>query len=411
MDRTNNESGARLRSRVRAEAENRPGVYRFIGPRRELLYVGKSVRIRTRLLSYFRTREGKALELVRVASSVEWEYLPNEFEAILREFRLIRAFRPRFNVQHRRHRRFAWVRITDEAAPRIIATRNPRADGSRYFGPFPATRTLPRTLRDLAAAVGVRDCPASTPMAFADQLDLLSLPRTPGCSRAELGSCPAPCAARCTRAEYLRGMDEAVAFLEGETDGPLDRLRERMDGAARSLGFEVAARLRDREARLRTLRDRVVEARRERTELSFVYRVPVPRALTAGERGNQGHGEPERGVPDPGNQERGGQDRGPRQHGGDPGPREPGSGARIYLLREGRVRLTLDEPPPPWREARIQAARALRAAVAAEPPTPTILPEGEREELFLVARWFRANPEERARGVPLDRYLSELTEG
>jgi excinuclease ABC subunit C len=404
MHRTNSEDGDRLRSRVRAEAENRPGIYRFIGPRRELLYVGKSVRLRARLLSYFRTREGKALELVRVASSVEWEYVPNEFEAILREFRLIRAFRPRFNVQHRRHRRFAWVRITDEAAPRILATRTPRPDGSRYFGPFPATRTLPRTLRDLAAAVGVRDCPASTPMAFADQLDFLSLPRTPGCSRAELGSCPAPCAARCTRAEYLRGVDEAVAFLEGATDGPLDRLRDRMEGAARNCGFEVAARLRDREAGLRTLRDRVVGARRERAELSFVYRVPGTRAVATVGRGDQ----------DPGEQER-------REEAGHP---DPGSGVRIYLLREGRVRLTLDEPPLPRRQARIQAARALRAAAsaappsrplpppppaAAEPPSPTIVPEGEREELFLVAGWFRANPEERARGVPLDRYLSELT--
>jgi len=363
MSRTKSEDRSGLRPRIQAEAENRPGIYRFLGPRRELLYVGKSIRVRTRLLSYFRAREGKARELLRVASGVEWEYVPNEFEAILREFRLIRAFRPRFNVQHRRHRRFAWIRITREAAPRIVATRTPRPDGSRFFGPFPATRSLPRALRELAGVVGLRDCPARTPMAFADQLDLLSVPRSPGCPRAELGSCPAPCASACTREEYLRGVEEVTAFLAGESDAPLERLQRRMDAAVRSRGFEVAARLRDREARLRALRDRVVEAEREREALSFVY--PVAGAA---------------------------------------------EGSRVYLLQGGRVRLTLDEPPKRDARGRARMAQALRSAAEREPTPPESLAEPHREELFLVARWFRTHPEERSRGIPVETYLEALGE-
>ncbi len=364
MDRRKREDRHGLRERIREGAENRPGIYRFTGPRRELLYVGKSVRIRARLLSYFRAREGKPRELLRVASGVEWEYVPNEFEALLREFRLIRAFLPRFNVVHRRHRRYAWIRITREAAPRLLATRVPRPDGSRFLGPFPATRALPRTLQELASLVGLRDCPRSTPIHFADQLDLLSSPRTPLCSRAELGSCPAPCASGCSRASYLEGVDRALDFLEGRSELPLERLRDRMEQAAHRLGFETAARLRDREARLRELRDRVVACRREFRELTFVY--PVP--------------------------------------GGGPGVER----GRLYLLRGGRVRLTLDEPAgddPGGREA---AAAALRAAMARAAPPPEELSESDREELFLVARWFRDHPGERARGVPVESYLSEL---
>jgi excinuclease ABC subunit C len=361
VNRTKGEHRSGLRPRIQAEAENRPGIYRFLGPRRELLYVGKSIRIRTRLLSYFRDREGKARELLRVASGVEWEYVPNEFEAILREFRLIRAFRPRFNVQHRRHRRFAWIRVTREAAPRIVATRSPQPDGSRFFGPFPATRSLPRALRELAGVVGLRDCPAKTPMAFADQLDLLSVPRSPGCPRADLGSCPAPCASACTREEYLRGVEEVTAFLAGESDAPLERLKHRMDTAVRSRGFEVAARLRDREARLRALRDRVVEAEKEREALSFVY--PVPSV---------------------------------------------DEGSRVYLLQEGRVQLTLDEPRRGDDGARARMAQALRSATDRKPIPPESLSEPHREELFLVARWFRTHPEERARGIPVETYLEAL---
>ena len=70
----------RLREQVSLMAENRPGIYRFTGPRGEVLYVGKSVRIRSRLLSYFRSDvSSKQSELLRVAKGIEWEYLPNEF--------------------------------------------------------------------------------------------------------------------------------------------------------------------------------------------------------------------------------------------------------------------------------------------------------------------------------------------
>jgi excinuclease ABC subunit C len=346
---------AGLLARIREEAENRPGVYRFVGPRGELLYVGKSVRVRARLLSHLRARDGKPAELVRAARGVEWEYVENEFEAVLREFRSIRSLHPRFNVEHRRRRRFAWIRITAEAAPRIVASRTPRSDGSAHIGPFPATRSLPVGLRELALTVGIRDCPSRTPMAFSDQLELLDLPRTPRCPRAEFGSCPAPCAGRSSRARYLEGVAEARAFLEGRTEAPLERIRARMHRASGELGFEVAAGLRNRESRLRLLRDRVVEARRLLKELSFVYRVPPARA---------------------------------------------GGAVRIYLIREGRVRLSLDEPEPGDRGSIVRALGGLRSAAREPRIPPERLPGGEREELFLVSRWFRTRPAELARGIP-----------
>jgi len=349
-------SGA-LRARISADAENRPGVYRFIGPGGEVLYVGKSVRVRTRLLSYFRAPEagrlgGKVAELVRLAAKVEWEYVPNEFEALLRELRLIRTFRPRFNVRHRRERRFAWIRLSGDTAPRLVATRSIPARAGRLFGPFPAGRRLPETLRDLAYATGLRDCADTIPIRFSDQLDLLTpvVAGEPACIRGELGSCPAPCAALCTSAEYRSGVDEACAFLEGRTDAPLLRLAAQMERAAAEREYERAARLRDREAGLRELRDRVQAFERARAQLNFVYR-PV---------------DPESGHP----------------------------GERAYLIVSGRVRHAFDS-----READASLAPGLPAC---EPdPVAARLSLTEREELFLVARWFRQNPGEFERTEPL----------
>jgi excinuclease ABC subunit C len=348
-----------LRDRVTAKAENRPGVYRFTGPRGEVLYVGKSIRVRTRLLSYFRGEKGsREAELLRSAAGVEWEYVPNEFEALLRELRLIRSFRPRFNVRHRRERRFAWIRLSAHPAPRLVATRAPRADGSRYFGPFPAGRDLPETLRDLALEVGLRDCPDTTPIHFADQMDLLAPPRTPGCIRAELGSCPAPCAGGCSEGEYRERVRRAAAFLSGGSDELLDGMRRRLAGLSDHREYEHAARLRDRIARLELLRERVGEFERYLERLDFVYAVPGPR----------------------------------------------GGRTRRYLIRRGRVRLTLSST------GERLAARIER--VLGEPdPGPTALSPGEREELFFVVRWFRQHPKELGRTVPVEEFLRTLGGG
>lgn len=350
-----------LRDQVRADAENRPGTYRFVGPRGELLYIGKSVRVRTRLLSYFRARKGKAVEILRVARGVEWEYAPTEFEALLREFRLIRAFRPRFNVRHRRDRRFAWLKLTREPAPRLIATRRPTPDGARYFGPFPARRSASRTVKDLVHLLGLRDCPASTPIHFSDQLDLLDPPRAPRCPRAELGSCPAPCAALVSRDGYMDGVDEAAAFLSGESNAPLDRIDARVRSASRERAYEWAARWRDRGERIRALRDDVIEFRDQIAGLRFVYRVP-------------------------------------------------GTPVRAYLVAGGRVRLTFDEQPSgdPDRPPRPDPGLADRLRTALDradghPPLP--IGDDAREELFLVARWFRNRPAERARAWHPETYL------
>src|SRR3954465_3592779 len=92
-----------MRSTVRESAADRPGVYRMLSSDGEIVYVGKSKRVRTRLLSYFGcAAEGKGARILRDAVQIEWEYMPSEFAALLEELRLIKRFRPRFNVAMKR---------------------------------------------------------------------------------------------------------------------------------------------------------------------------------------------------------------------------------------------------------------------------------------------------------------------
>lgn len=357
---------------VRAEARPDPGIYRFHGPRDEVLYVGKSVRVRSRLLAWIRGDDPKATELLRVTRSVSWRYLPSEFDALLEEFREIRRFRPRFNVVHRRDRRFAWVRITDEAAPRLVATLRPAGGSTRrggrgrggLYGPFPARRSLPRTLRELAREVGLRDCAAGTPIRFAGQGDLFGEGAPPPglpCPRLPLGSCPGPCVSACSEAAYRARVEEAAAFLDGGADVVLGRLTARMAEAAAAREYEVAARLRDRRERLARLRALVVEARRHREALSFVYR--------------------------------------------------PGGGSRLHLVRRGEVLLSAEASSMEDRTSALALADRIQAAWNAPPREPAVLEDDAREALFLVLRWFREHPPEPGEVEGVEAFVHRLGAG
>jgi excinuclease ABC subunit C len=336
-----------LRADVRARAENRPGVYRMLGPRGEVLYVGKSVRVRTRLLSYFRSPRGdKAAEIVSHTHHVDWEYVPSEFAALLLEMRLILAHRPVYNVQHKRNRAFCFLKLTREAASRVRVAFEVRDDGSWYAGPFRGVGRMREVAREVADLLELRDCAARTPMRFADQLDLFGREETPLCLRADLGRCLAPCAGRCTRTEYRARTEVARRFLLGDAEAPLNRLRQRLEAAAERLQFEYAATLRDRLVRLELARDELAERRGAIDALTFVYQ---PEAL---------HGD-----------------------------------AQVYVVRRGLVSAELTAPCNAHERAQV-AARA--SALFHRAPRDDLRP-AQAAEILLLARWFRLHPEEEER--------------
>lgn len=348
-----------LRAHVRTHAEDRPGVYQMFGPGNELLYVGKSVRVRSRLLSYFRTDKGeKAWELIRESSRISWEYIPNEFAALIREMKLIQRWQPRFNVQHKRKKIYAFVKVTREPAPRILPVTRVARDGATYYGPFPRVGALARTVRELSHVLGLRDCSATTPVFFSDQLELFRGGRPPRCLRADLRTCLAPCCGRPTAEEYAEAVELARRFLEGRARAPLRELQERMEDASARMEFEYAALLRDRLERLRYFRDELVAFRGRVEDLSFVYRVP-------GFRGDD----------------------------------------RVYLIRKGRI--AEDLPLPKGRAERRRVASAVEEVYGGADEVPQALEPEDAAEILLVARWFRLNPGERRRTSTPQQWLEE----
>jgi excinuclease ABC subunit C len=335
-----------LRSRVRALAENRPAVYRMLGPNDEVIYIGKSVNLRTRLLSYFRADAGeKATEIISYTRRIIWDYVPSEFAALLLEMKQIQRWRPLFNVQHKSDTNFCFIKLTREEAPRLVLTIQVLNDGAHYYGPFRGRGMVRDVVREVSDVLELRDCAATIKMRFADQMDLFTPDDTPRCIRGDMHKCLAPCAGRCTRTDYGARIGEARKFLEGDVRKPLNVLNQRMKVAAERLHFEYAAQLRDRAARLEEARYELIAARASIDALTFLYQV-------AGYNGAD----------------------------------------RWYAIRRGSIRGEWAAPQSDAERAAIhEQARAL--LTRRERVTTIVTPE-QINEVLLIARWFRIKPGE-----------------
>jgi len=339
-----------MRSHVRDNAADRPGVYRMIAADGEIVYVGKSKRLRSRLLSYFRCTfpEDKGARILRGADFIEWDYVPSEFAALLQELRMIKRYRPRFNVSMKRDaRNYCFIKIVRGPAPKLVVVRGPgQDDSSIYYGPFMGAMGVGEAVRELNDVLGLRDCSTDQRMHFADQPELFStFPRTPGCIRFEVKKCLGPCVGGCTVQEYDERLGLARAFLDGVDDGPLEHLRREMEASSERLEYERAAVLRDKLKRLEALRGQFARLRFAVETLSFAYSVPG--------------------------------------HDGDD---------RIYLVRRGRVRA---EAPMPKTAADAASLAGLIDQVFTPVERATAqIPTHEIDELLLLSSWFRRFPAE-----------------
>lgn len=340
-----------MRAAVKADAADRPGVYRMLSADGEIVYVGKSKRVRSRLLSYFRCAypEDKGARILREASQIEWDYVPSEFAALLLELRLIKRFRPRFNVAMKKDaRHYAFIKLTRGPAPRLAVVRGAGSDdGGTYYGPFNGARNLEDAARELSDALGLRDCALDAKrMIFSDQRELFQLtPRTPGCLRVEVRKCLGPCVAACSASEYDERVVLARAFLDGADDGPMEWLRSEMVAASEALRYERAASFRDKLHRLEALREQFGRLRYAVEQLSFAYAPPGA-----------------------------------------------GGEERVYLVRRGCVRAEQPAPRTPRERARL---RELAGEVfAGTDRVGAQVPTHEIDEVLMLSSWFRRFPEE-----------------
>lgn len=223
-----------------------PGVYFFKDKTDQILYIGKSKRLRSRVRSYFRqpAQLGLRLELmVYQVAEIEFIVTDTEAEALALEANLIKQHQPHFNVLLKDDKKYPYLCITwSEPYPRIFITRkrqfgsggNTPADSpkDRYYGPYVDSFRLRQTLALVKRLFPLRQRPRPL---FKDR----------PCLNYDIGRCPGVCQGLISPQEYRQTLQKVAMIFQGRTGELVAQLREQMVQAAANLNFELAARLRD----------------------------------------------------------------------------------------------------------------------------------------------------------------------
>ena len=228
-----------------------PGVYLMKDATGNVIYVGKAKNLRSRAGSYFNKEaalELRTCELVKHIADIDFIPCENEVDALLREARLIKDIRPKFNKELKDGKSFPYLQIrTREEFPRVEITRTPRRKGVRLYGPFLSKAKLKDAINVLQRVLKFRTC----------TLDINSEENRwrfyRPCLLHSIRQCTAPCNLRVTREEYRKQIKKLVMILEGKSAKLFRRMEREMLEASVATQYEKAGRLRDEIASLKKL--------------------------------------------------------------------------------------------------------------------------------------------------------------
>ncbi len=216
----------------------RPGVYRMLDARGDVLYVGKARALKNRVANYVQVAalSARLQRMVSQTRSMEIVTTNSEAEALLLEAQLIKRFRPPFNVLLRDDKSFPFILLrADHAFPRITKHRGARRAKGNYYGPFASAGSVNTTINALQKLFLLRSCS-----------DGFFARRDRPCLLYQIKRCSAPCVGRIDEQDYASLVQEAKDFLGGKSGAVQAKIERQMAQAAANLDFESAAMLRDR---------------------------------------------------------------------------------------------------------------------------------------------------------------------
>lgn len=273
-----------IRAKV-SQLPHKPGIYLMKDRFGTVIYVGKARDLRKRVSQYFQPsrRQGWDLKfnaLVDAIHDFDTHTVKTDAEAVLLEGKLIKEFRPRYNVSFRDDKRFLLLKVNlNDPIPRFTLTRLEQPDGARYFGPFASSGAVRRTVALVRHKFNLRGCRPLYP----GEADYKH------CLYANLRYCTAPCIGNVTREQYRMQVEAACDFLEGQCEEMTREIEQAMIAAAGRQDFEKAAELRDLLADLRKTTKptrkfiRVpytlpvaIDPRRDLDELAQILNLPAP---------------------------------------------------------------------------------------------------------------------------------------
>lgn len=217
-----------------------PGVYLMHDKNDEIIYVGKAIRLKRRVSSYFRHMNNRSPKIEKMISLIDYfEYIvtDSELEALVLENNLIKEHKPKYNTMLKDDKSYPFMKVTvQEDFPRVLFARQMKRDGAKYFGPYTSAAAVKDTIELIQKLYGIRTCNKSLPKEIG-----LGRP----CLYHQMKQCAAPCQGYISKEEYALRIDKLLGFLNGDYKKVLAELEQKMKEKAAELEFEEAAEYRD----------------------------------------------------------------------------------------------------------------------------------------------------------------------
>lgn len=234
----------------------------MLDAKHKIIYVGKARDLKKRVASYFHRAQTmpKTAAMMKTMASVEVTVANTEAEALLLEYSLIKEHKPRFNILLRDDKSYPYIYAsTEHAFPRLKFHRGPRRGKGRYFGPYPGSSAVRKTLGELQKLFLIRSCN-----------DNFFRNRTRPCLQYQIKRCTAPCVGLIAAEQYGKDIDAAILFLEGKNKSVVNTFIKRMEHASAERDYEQAARFRDQIAKLKEVEARQLVRRSDKKDLDIL---------------------------------------------------------------------------------------------------------------------------------------------
>ncbi len=218
----------------------KPGVYIMHGEKDEIIYIGKAVVLKNRVRQYFQQSRNKTAKIEQMVSHIRrFEYIitDSELEALVLECNLIKEHRPRYNTMLKDDKGYPYIKVTvSEEYPRILFSHTMKKDKSKYYGPYTSAWAVKNILELLRKLYQIRTCNRNLPK---------DIGKSRPCLNFHIKQCKAPCQGYISKEEYRESIRKAMDFLNGNYDGILKNLEEKMLAASEAMEYEQAMEYRD----------------------------------------------------------------------------------------------------------------------------------------------------------------------
>jgi excinuclease ABC subunit C len=236
-----------------------PGVYLYRDETGEILYVGKAKSLRSRVKSYFSSSDqpAKTKQLVSRIRNIDWIVVNNEVEALLLENKLVKQHWPKYNVNLKDAKTFAYISLTREDFPRVLTSRKV-ARKLESFGPYTDGFTRQDLQRLVVRVFKLRTCK--------------TMPKR-ACLNYHIHFCSAPCIGKASAEEYIGQVKQARSFLNGNYQQTIDQLKSQMQAASQDQQYETALELRNQILSIRLVTEhQIVDQERRFDQDVLVFR-------------------------------------------------------------------------------------------------------------------------------------------